>query len=118
MGKIPSRSTLLTHNAALNKIFREAEVRGYLTDVNKPILEVSGIKSKVRPAFSIAEIQELLIKFKEWITQSSNKQTVLMRELMFDYINVLLDTGARPGKELLDLRWQQVQPSIKPVIKK
>lgn len=118
MGKIPSRSTLLTHNAALNKIFREAEVRGYLTDVHKPILEVSGIKSKVRPAFTIAEIQELLIKFKEWITQSSNKQSVLMRELMFDYINVLLDTGARPGKELLNLRWQQVQPSIKPIVKK
>ena len=118
MGKIPSRSTLLTHNAALNKIFREAEVRGYLTDVNKPILEVSGIKSKVRPAFTIAEIQELLTKFREWITQSSNKQTVLMRELMFDYINGLLDTGARPGKELLNLRWQQIQPSIKPISKK
>jgi hypothetical protein len=40
MGKIPSRSTILTHNAALNKVFREAEVRGYLTDVSKPILEV------------------------------------------------------------------------------
>lgn len=118
MGKVPSRSTLLTHNAALNKVFREAEVRGYLTDVNKPILEVSGIKSKVRPAFTIAEIQELLTKFKEWITQSTNKQTVLMRELMFDYINVLLDTGARPGKELLNLRWQQIEPSIKPTLKK
>ena len=116
MGKIPSRSTLLTHNAALNKVFREAEVRGYLTDVSKPILEVKGIKSKVRPAFTIEEVRALLAKFEEWITQSNNKQTVLMRELMFDYINVLLDTGARPGKELLNLRWQQIKPSIKPTV--
>lgn len=118
MCKVPSRSTLLTHNAALNKVFKEAEVRGYLTELNKPILEVKGIKSKVRPAFTIAEIHVLLTKFKGWITQSTNKQTVLMRELMFDYINVLLDTGTRPGKELLNLRWQQIEPSIKPVLKK
>lgn len=114
MGKIPSRSTILTHNAALNKVFREAEVRGYLTDVSKPILEVKGIKSKVRPAFNIEEVRALLAKFEVWITKSYNKQTVLMRELMFDYINVLLDTGARPGKELLNLRWQQLKPSNKP----
>lgn len=114
MGKVPSRSTLLTHNAALNKVFREAEVRGYLTDINKPILEVSGIKSKVRPAFTIEEIHALLAKFEVWITKSHNKQSILMRELMFDYVNVLLDTGARPGKELLNLRWQQVKPSMNP----
>lgn len=114
MGKIPSRSTILTHNAALNKVFKEAEVRGYLTDVSKPILEVKGIKSKVRPAFTIDEVRALLVKFEEWITKSNNKQSVLMRELMFDYINALLDTGARPGKELLNLRWQQVKPSINP----
>lgn len=118
MGKVPSHSTLLTHNAALNKVFKEAEVRGYITDVHKPILEASGVKTKARPAFTIAEIQELLTKFKEWIPQSTNKQTVLMRELMFDYINVLLDTGARPGKELLNLRWQQIEPSLKPSLKK
>ena len=114
MGKIPSRSTILTHNAALNKVFREAEVRGYLTDVSKPILEVKGIKSKVRPAFTIEEIHALLAKFEVWITKSYNKQSILMRELMFDYINVLLDTGARPGRELINLRWQQVKPSINP----
>ena len=116
MGKVPTRSTMLTHNAALNRVFKEAEVRGYLTDISKPILEVEGIKSKVRPAFTIEEVRALLAKFEGWITQSNNKQTVLMRELMFDYINVLLDTGARPGKELLNLRWQQIKPSIKPTV--
>ena len=116
MGKVPTRSTMLTHNAALNRVFKEAEVRGYLTEISKPILEVEGIKSKVRPAFTIEEVRALLAKFEGWITQSNNKQTVLMRELMFDYINVLLDTGARPGKELLNLRWQQIKPSIKPTV--
>ena len=118
MGKVPSRSTVLTHNAALNKVFREAIGLGYLTELQKPLLEVKGLKGKVRPAFTIEEIHALLAKFEEWITKSNNKQSVLMRELMFDYINVLLDTGARPGRELLDLRWQQIKASIKPVVKK
>ena len=29
---------------------------------------------------------------------------------------VLLDTGARPGGELMDLKWKQVQFAMKPVV--
>jgi len=31
-----------------------------------------------------------------------------------DYVNVLLDTGARPGAELLNLRWNQVETTSAP----
>ena len=36
MKKTPTRSTLLTHNAALNRVFDEAEDRGFLTKATTP----------------------------------------------------------------------------------
>jgi integrase len=39
-----------------------------------------------------------------------------LRALLRDYVNVLLDTGARPGKELLNLKWIQVEISVKPTV--
>jgi hypothetical protein len=40
----PKRSTLLNHNAALNKIFDEAVYRGYMLQSRKPILKAKGKK--------------------------------------------------------------------------
>ena len=39
MGKTPSKSTLLSQNAALNLVFDEAVDRNLLTDLNRPKLE-------------------------------------------------------------------------------
>ena len=114
MGKVPTRSTMLTHNAALKRVFKQAQYMGFISEAGIPELEAKGASSKKRPAFTVDETRALLIRFKSWINQTHNKQSVLMREFMFDYINVLLDTGARPGKELLNLRWQQVRPTTSP----
>jgi integrase len=35
---------------------------------------------------------------------------------MRDYVMVLLDTGARPGIELLDLKWKQITERIDPIV--
>ena len=37
-----------------------------------------------------------------------------MRTLLRDYVDVLLDTGARPGDELLNLKWKQIKFVMKP----
>ncbi len=39
-----------------------------------------------------------------------------MRTLLRDYVDVLLDTGARPGDELLNLKWKQIKFLMKPTI--
>ena len=39
------------------------------------------------------------------------------RQIMRDYMEILLDTGARPGVELMNLRWRQIKFMIKPVSK-
>ena len=57
--RTPTRSTLLTHNAALNRVFDEAVVRGFLTDANRLKLEAKGKASDRRPAFDLNEIHAM-----------------------------------------------------------
>lgn len=115
MGKAPTRSTLLTHNAVLNRVFKQASIMGYITIESIPQLDLKGRKTVKRPAFTYTEIQTLLSELKSWKDKTTNKQSQLMRELLFDYVVILLDTGARPGKELYNLLWQQVEPKNDPI---
>ncbi len=117
MEKVPTQSTMLTHNAALNRVFDEAVIRGFLTDANKPKLEATGKKSERRAAFDMTELRALLANFDDWIDAARTAQSKEMRQLMRDYVDVLLDTGARPGKELLNLQWRQIKFAMKPTLK-
>jgi integrase len=115
MGKAPSQSTMLTHNAALNRVFDEAVIRNFLTEANRPKLEAKGKASDRRPAFDMAEIRALVGSFDEWIERARNAKSKEMRTLLRDYVDVLLDTGARPGDELLNLKWKQIKFVMKPI---
>lgn len=107
MKKTPSRSTLQTHNAALNMIFEYAVEKGYMSKSKVPTLKAEGKKSNPRPAFLLNEIALLLYKFDDWIALAKGDERE-ERELLKDYVNILLDTGMRTGKELTELKWQQI----------
>jgi len=115
MGKAPAQSTLLTQNAALNRVFKEAVTRHFLSEVNMPKLESKGKKSDRRPAFDLNEARAMLGGFESWIERARTKESKELRYLLRDYVEVLLDTGARPGDELLNLKWKQVEFEMKPV---
>lgn len=115
MGKAPTQSTLMTQNAALNRVFDEAVARGFLSDVNRPKLEAKGKASDRRPAFDLNEVHVMFASFDSWIANARNDKSRELRLLLRDYVEVLLDTGARPGDELLNLKWKQVKYSMKPV---
>ncbi len=114
-GKALTQSTMLTHNAALNRVFDEAVIRNYLTEANKPKLEAKGRTSERRAAFELEEVKALIAGFEGWIESAMDEEQKGARLLLRDYVNALLDTGARPGKELLQLRWQQIEYSDKAV---
>jgi integrase len=118
MGKAPSKSTLMTQNAALNRVFEEALIRGFLTHANKPVLTAKGKDSKRRAAFDMNEIRAVFGNFDAWIDRAKNDVSKEWRLLLCDYVHALLDTGARPGTELLNLKWKQVKFAIKPVVTK
>ena len=114
MGKAPSHSTLLTQNAAMNRVIDEAVLRGFLTVANKPVLGAKGRVSERRAAFDMSEVQAMLRYFPAWIERARTDQSKQLRLLLRDYVEVLLDTGARPGDELMNLQWCQVKYAMKP----
>ena len=116
MEKSPKLSTQLMHNAALNRVFDEAVIRGFLTEANRPKLDTKGRAGDRRPAFDVDELRAVLGKFDGWIDRARSDKSKAMRMLLRDYVEMLADTGARPGKELLNLKWRQIKFSTKPTI--
>jgi integrase len=114
MGKAPSASTMMTQNAALNVVFDEAVIRNFLTEANRPKLKTKGKKSDRRPAFELNELQAVFAGFETWIERGKNDHSKEIRQLMSDYVEMLSDTGARPGVELLKLKWKQIKFSMAP----
>jgi integrase len=118
MGKAPTKSTLMTQNAALNRVFDEAVIRGFLVQANKPVLKATGKKSSRHAAFSLEEMRALFGKFDAWIERGRNDDSKELRMLLRDYVHALADTGARPGDELLNLKWKQVRVAVKPTVER
>ncbi len=49
------------------------------------------------------------------VRRQKNEAQKEARLLLRDYVTVPLDTGARPGKELMNLKWKQITEAMKPV---
>jgi len=109
MRKQPSQSTLLTHNAALNKVFEVAIDRGWVSATNIPKLSIKGNKSTRRPAFDLVEVQALLGGFDSWIGRAANEAEIEWRLLLRDYVEMLLYTGMRHGTEALGVCWNNIE---------
>ena len=108
MGKVPKRSTILNHNAALKRVFDEAVLQGYMTEAQRPVLVAKGAKCERRVEFSMEEIKKMLSGFDSWI-EKGKTHSIQLRYLLKDYVITLLDTGARPGRELFELKWSNIK---------
>jgi integrase len=109
MRKPATFSTQQTHNAVLNMIFDEAVLQRFMTELDRPKLVAKGKVSERRPAFDMEEIRALRENIDGWIKRAETTVSKNLRLLLREYVYVLLDTGARPGKELLNLRWKQIR---------
>ena len=114
MGRVPSKSTVHTHNAALSRIFDEAVLRGFLAEIEKPKLDVTGRKTERRPSFDDEEVVAMVNGFEAWAAEGLTEASREKRGLLKDYVMMLLDTGARAGKELMKLKWNQIKTEINP----
>lgn len=112
MKKPPTQSTLMTHNAALNRVLDEAVMRGYLNDVTRPKLEAKGKSGERRPAFDLDEVKRLIRAFVGWPERGKTPHLIDCRFLLRDYVFCLLDTGARPGIELFGMKWRQIEFAV------
>jgi len=117
MEKAPTKSTLMTHNAALNRIFDEAIYRGYMVASKKPTLKVKGKAGERREEFTVEEIRTIRQHYDKFVN-AGREDTKELRALLCDYMEILLDTGARPGNELIDLKWDDITTKMYPTISK
>lgn len=109
MGKVPLTSTLANHASAYRRVIDTAIQRGWLND-NTPIASMSrrGVKGKPRPGFTREEIDFLLNYLKTYSTGGHSEVAKEMRLLSRDYIELLIGTGMRCGKESLNIRWKHI----------
>lgn len=108
MGREPKASTLNTHNSALNRVFDEAVLRGFLPKSHVPMLINMGRDSERRPDFTLEEYRTLIRSFPAWIEKGRKGKSREMRLLLRDYVLILANTGIREGTEAGNLLWQHV----------
>lgn len=108
MGKQPVKSTVTTHNSAMNRVFDEAIKRGWLSSAQMPKALNTGAEGRVRETFSKSEYQSLTSYMVGWCKRGHMAKTRQMRELLRDYVLILATTGMRHGTEALGLKWRDI----------
>jgi integrase len=110
MKRVPISSTLATHSSAFNRIVEVAIEQGWLSD-KVPVARLSrkGRKGTARPAFTKAEVEALLAFLPKWSDSGKTAKAREMRLLLRDYIEILLATGMRCGKESMNMLWKHIE---------
>ncbi len=106
--KEPSQSVINTHNSALNRVFDEALMRGFMTKTQVPHLENKGVTSERRPSFTANEYIKIHTNFDGWIKKARKGNETLVRNVLANYILILANTGMRAGTEAMNLKWQHI----------
>ena len=85
---------------------------GWITAAVRPTLVNKGAKTSARPAFTLAEYRTLVRKLHRWAKKDrkgEKAKSKMMRELLWDYVLVLANTGIRHGTEAQSLKWSDVE---------
>ena len=110
MGRVPISSTLANHASAFSRILDFAIEQGWLSDrVAIPRLNRKGKKGSARPGFSREELVKLMAFLPEWSRAGERKNHTEMRLLLRDYVEALLGTGCRSGRESMAMQWRHLE---------
>ncbi|WP_240219800.1 site-specific integrase [Rheinheimera hassiensis] len=101
----PARSTLMTHNAAMQMVFKEAIDSKWMLAVQVPALTTNGTTTVRRAAFTPSEYEKIQDHLYHMEESSRKEVTRHIRELTQDYAEFVIHTGMRPGTELDNLTW-------------
>jgi integrase len=110
MKRIPLASTLATHASAYRRVIDTAIQRGWLSE-NLPTAQMSrrGEKGKARPGFTRVEIDYLLDFLESYSEGGHSARAKEMRLMSRNYIELLIGTGMRCGKESLHIKWKHIE---------
>jgi len=104
-----TQSTLNTHNSALNRVFDEALLRGWITNSIRPTLLNKGKKSESRGAFTDQEYKTLYTKLRTWWKTAHTQESREQRQVLREYVLFLANTGIRHGTEAINLKWKNLE---------
>ncbi len=108
MKRPPTKSTLLKHNAALQRVFTEAVEQKWMLVSQVPILSNKGVAGQRRAAFSVEELNTVVNTIEHMLSNSRTAKTKMIRELLLNYIDFVSNTGLRPGTEIESLTWSDI----------
>ncbi len=108
LGKTPSQSAINTHNSALNRVFDEAVIRGFIQKSQVPYLENKGVVSERRDDFTVEEYKQLYQYMRKWVKDAREGNEKFVRNLLRDYVLILANTGIRAGTEAMNLKWRHI----------
>jgi integrase len=74
-----------------------------------PKLKNNGKKGTAREAFSLSEYKSLTSYMPHWVGKGHTAKTREMRELLRDYVLILVNTGMRHGTETKELKWRDIE---------
>jgi integrase len=104
-----AKSTILTHNAALQLVFKEAIDNQWMLPIQVPVLSNKGVQGTRRASFTPDEYSQLLDKNVEMMRNSRKQITADIRQLLSFYMMFAIHTGLRPGSEIDQLTWGDIQ---------
>ena len=108
LGRMPAKSTISTHNSALNAVMEMGIERGMIKTNPIPKLKNVGRKGQARNWFNLQEYGYLWRYMVHWSKKGESKKSMWMRELLRDYVLILANTGMRSGTEALNLKWNNI----------
>ena len=108
-GRVPAKSTLLTHNAAMNQVFKEAIEHKWMIAAQVPVLTAQGESGKRRASFTEEEYDKVYDTVLEMVDNSRKEKTRQIRQLLLSYMEFCVNTGIRPGTEMEAITWGDIE---------
>ena len=108
-GRELAKSTILNHNAALQMVFKQAIENQWMLPIQVPVLSNKGVQGSRRASFTLDEYNRLVSKNTEMMKSSRKQVTADIRQLLFCYMEFAINSGLRPGTELDQLTWGDIQ---------
>lgn len=108
MGKVPAHDTVKDHNTAMNRVFDEAVINKYITASEVPKLTNTGRSGERRASFTKDEYERIVTEAKTFVTEQPQKRVQEIRKTLLYYIQFAALSGIRPGTEMEQLTWGDV----------
>lgn len=97
-------------NAVMNELLQISIEHNWLKEYQKPKLTNEGIASEEFPWFDSDILGKVLWGLRDWVYQTNKPRSREVRELLIPWCRLLIETGMRPGTEINNLRWKDIDP--------